>query len=651
MGQPIDRTPHTLAQLARRAGISEGRARALFAAMQAGGSASGLPRPDRTDADGRPLWWPATIDAWCVRTGRDVDVDALWVFAAPTAARPAAELRRGVMTLAGPGGPLPFFVVVWDTEAGHVVYLQPLGETGGQHKDWLAACAAQLLEPRWWGSAVIVMPVEDDLVFFPQYRREPICYLYRLRIPDADERDAGRRGVSAASGRAAGGRAGGREGGWGGVRRWLGRTEPDVRVARAPRAEWVTHVDLADIARVVGRPIPAWISETTSVANAERALAFGDRTFTTAVDTVTGWPRVQEVLGRAVEIGLPEAYPAGFAALAVDAAAELDRIRHAHSNTPEVGVGWYLVCRPARPAPPIELEQRIVGARYVTDLELVGKELSELRAVEGELDIDDPRGEVYATTIEALAGQLHETARQAAKQAGTRRDSDTYVPLADDELQRFSAPWAGPVVDAWRKTLVEVDDLDAVLRLRRVRRVLRDDPVEQVQAAYRDPAGRYVLMVTRSHGADWFVAEWPTTLAATSSWTEATMLAGDGHTTVTVLLALTSTHDGGMRVDPVPLPPHCDRDAFAYGYGGGTPATTYSALLRVALGDEVTIDAALRRSLDRGPDRQSASQLRRAIETTDGPLRLSWPQVKLWARADVKRATTPPAEPAGGTTA
>jgi hypothetical protein len=187
-----------------------------------------------------------------------------------------------------------------------------------------------------------------------------------------------------------------------------------------------------------------------------------------------------------------------------------------------------------------------------------------------------------------------------------------------------------------------------VLRLRRVRRVLRDDPVEQVQAAYRDPAGRYVLVVIRSHGAEWLVAEWPTTLAATSSWTEATMLAGDDCTTVTVLLALTSTDDGGMRVDPVPLPPHCDRDAFAYGYGGGSPATTYNALLRVALGDHVTIEPAVRRSLDRGPDRESISQLRRAIETTNGPLRLSWPQVKLWARADVKRAATPPADPAGG---
>ena len=56
--------PHTLSQLARRAGISEGRARALLAAGK-------LPRPDHADAGGRPLWSAPTIDAWCRQTGRD----------------------------------------------------------------------------------------------------------------------------------------------------------------------------------------------------------------------------------------------------------------------------------------------------------------------------------------------------------------------------------------------------------------------------------------------------------------------------------------------------------------------------------------------------------------------------------------------------
>jgi hypothetical protein len=36
--------------------------------------------------------------------------------------------------------------------------------------------------------------------------------------------------------------------------------------------------------------------------------------------------------------------------------------------------------------------------------------------------------------------------------------------------------------------------------------------------------------------------------------------------------------------DPVPLQPHSDREAFGYGYTGGTPTTTY--LLRPEIGRE-----------------------------------------------------------------
>src|SRR4051812_17661823 len=117
MGRPFDQTPHTLAQLARRAGISEGRARALAA------SPSGLPRPDRTDADGRPLWWAATIDAWCARTKREVSSNSLWVFRAPAVDTPVPELFRGVQRLSRYARPQECYVIVWDTDHGHVVYL------------------------------------------------------------------------------------------------------------------------------------------------------------------------------------------------------------------------------------------------------------------------------------------------------------------------------------------------------------------------------------------------------------------------------------------------------------------------------------------------------------------------------------------------
>ena len=33
------------------------------------------------------------------------------------------------------------------------------------------------------------------------------------------------------------------------------------------------------------------------------------------------------------------------------------------------------------------------------------------------------------------------------------------VPVADDEVLPYSAPWEGPVVDAWRKNLTRIDAL------------------------------------------------------------------------------------------------------------------------------------------------------------------------------------------------
>ena len=609
MGQPVDRSPHTLAQLARRAGISEGRARALYTATP-----SGLPRPDRTDADGRPLWWASTIDAWCARTGREVSADSLWLFRAPAATAPAPELHRGVVTLGRYSRRQTFYAIVWDTDHGHVIYLQPLDGTGGDHKDWLGGNAAELIEPRWWAEAVVVMPIEQGLSFFPDHDRTPMAYVYRLTTRSADsDGETTQDGV------------------FGGLRRFFQRTAPDLPAPPKPAAKWAGQLDLADIAAVVGRPIPLWLNDTTMSANAEQTLSY-NRTFSVP-DTVTEWPTVQARIVRALEADLPAQFPCAFAALAVDAEEELAKIRTAHERTPDSGPGWYLVCRPARPAPPIELEQRITGANLVTELDLVGKELTELRAVEGELDIDDVRGDAYAEAISLLEWQL----RYAAKASGAIRDlMNDYVPVADDGLLRYSAPWGGPVVDAWRKTLTPMEDLDAVLRLRRVRRLVGDYPIEDVREAYRDDQGRYVLVIQLSSGP-WSLAEWPVSLKATAGWTDKTVLAGDDELgTTTTLLALTPTEDGWMRVDPVPLPPRSDRDAFAFGYGGGTPGTTYQALLRCALGDGTHLPTRVLH--DRGPDGEPISQLWAAISTTKGPLRLSWPQLKLWARADKNHA-------------
>ena len=72
------------------------------------------------------------------------------------------------------------------------------------------------------------------------------------------------------------------------------------------------------------------------------------------------------------------------------------------------------------------------------------------------------------------------------------------------------------------------------------------------------------------------------------------MIASNDEEGTTTLHALIPSDDGRMRVDPVPLPPRSDRNAFAYGYGGGTPVTTYQALLRCALGDGADIHRTIR---------------------------------------------------------
>lgn len=57
------------------------------------------------------------------------------------------------------------------------------------------------------------------------------------------------------------------------------------------------------------------------------------------------------------------------------------------------------------------------------------------------------------------------------------------------------------------------------------------------------------------------------------------------------------------------------------------PSTTYVSLLRCALGDGANFTAI-------STTARAESQLWKAISTTAGPLRLSWPQIQLWARAD-----------------
>lgn len=172
---------------------------------------------------------------------------------------------------------------MWDTDHGHVSYLQGLGDTG-DHRDWLAVHAAELVEPRWWSSAVVVMPLDEGLHSTPD--SEPIAYLYRLTTNDDSEPDD----ITIAS-----------DSPFADLRRLFARTKPAIAAAAEPRAVWESQLDLAEIAKVLGTAIPVWVEGTPTVDNAERTLSY-PRTFTIP-DITTGWPEVQNRLEQALRIG------------------------------------------------------------------------------------------------------------------------------------------------------------------------------------------------------------------------------------------------------------------------------------------------------------------------------------------------------------
>jgi hypothetical protein len=85
-----------------------------------------------------------------------------------------------------------------------------------------------------------------------------------------------------------------------------------------------------------------------------------------------------------------------------------------------------------------------------------------------------------------------------------------------------------------------------------------------------------------------------------------------------------------MKVDPLPLEPRTG-PSFGYGYDGGSPYALYQALIRCVFG---TPEAPF--TLNQVKEARSA--LWHSIATTQGPLRLPWPTVRQWARADAAEA-------------
>jgi len=112
---------YTLAQFARRVGISESYARTLLAKRDR------LPKADGTDADGKPWWRPDTIDRWCQDTGRALSDDAAPLYQWPPVSAPAPVTFDDDVLLPGSqrtGGQVPVHVTLYETDHGPIVWVQ-----------------------------------------------------------------------------------------------------------------------------------------------------------------------------------------------------------------------------------------------------------------------------------------------------------------------------------------------------------------------------------------------------------------------------------------------------------------------------------------------------------------------------------------------
>lgn len=576
--------PHTLAQLARRAGISEGRARALLGEGK-------LPRPDQADADGRPLWSATTIDAWCRQTGRPLGEKVAWLHRAAPAAEPAPVLFQGIIQHKSRFTRIELYAIVWDTPNGHLVYLTPVYDqhgNGGAGTDTIAKAAQSLVQPAFWPQTLIVQPIAGSL---GSTLSVDSVYLNLHRLDTAPSADAAE--VA---------------GGWLRCRRARALEQPgQVRV------QFNGMVEPSEIAAAIGAPVPIWIDGTCTAAAVKRAQAYNS-TFTVP-DTVTDWPAARDQVLAALDARMPDLSPAGFAALAADARDTFEGVRALHERQRDEGDGWYLAARPAPPEMPFAAEVAISDAEPSNDVDAVALELTRLRETEANMRTDAPEGDAYETAVNLLTWQL-------------RKDRPSALT---GKIAIYGDTYGGPVIDQWRQTLEPADD--AVISTRRVRRLIEMADRENLLEVLRGADDIHVAVFKNENGELYFYAEWPYDLA--QGWNERTIIAAD-HDSSGAVFALTPTAAGQMKVDPLPLEPRTG-PSFGYGYGGGSPHTLYQALIRCALNTPEApftlrdVEAGLGHS-------EIKSDLWRAISTTQGPLRLPWPTILQWARADAVKA-------------
>jgi hypothetical protein len=576
--------PHTLAQLARRAGISEGRARALLGEGK-------LPKPDQADADGRPLWSATTIDAWCRQTGRPLGEKVAWLHRASPATEPTPVLFQGIIQHKSSFTRVELYAIVWDTANGHLVYLTPVYDengNGGAHPDTIAQAAQSLVRPAFWPDTLIVQPIAGGIG--SSLSADPVSMnLHRLdTAPCGDVAD-----VAA---------------GW--LRRRRART---VEQPGQARVRFNGLVEPSEVAAVIGTPVPIWIDGTCTAAAVKRAQAYNS-TFTVP-DTVTDWPAARDQVLAALDARMPDTSPAGFAALAADARDTFEQVRALHERQRDEGDGWYLAARPAPPDMPFAAEVAISGAERASNVDALALELTRLREVEANMSTDAPEGDAYETAVKVLTWQL-------------RKDQPSALT---GRIEIYGDTYGGPVIDQWRQTLEPADE--TVLGTRRVRRLLRTWDRENLLEVLRGPGDMHVAVLKNEHGDIYFHAEWPYDLP--QAWNERTIIAAD-HDSAGAVFALTPTSTGQMRVDPLPLEPGTG-PSFGYGYDGGSPYTLYQALIRCAF-SAPEAPFTLHDVQAGTPPAKISSELWQAIATTQGPLRLPWPTVLQWARADAVKA-------------
>jgi len=509
------------------------------------------------------------------------------------------------------GRPFRVHAVIWDTANGHVVQLTSFNFEWLRHEE-AARAAAQILKPRFWDDAVIVIPLtgtfggaDYDLYSVDTYRLKPL-------------REAGQS----------------HERGLFSFLKAPAAEEPEPPDPAAISVETTGLYPAAEIERVLGRPMPMWLEGSCTPRAARRLEAFGQGATFTVPDTTTAWPAARDRLDAALEWGMPNQFPQSFAALARDTLETLQDVQEKHASQRERGQGWYLVARPARPDWRLTFEQAARdAARMDVDLDAAAAELERLRLLEAQQPYPGVLGEALFEATSLLGWLL----------------SSHRPELVFDATVRVVIICAGPVAEQWHQTLIPVaaDEQAKLVASRRIARLLSPDisprteeefgfvqkSRQELIGLWRDHAGRLVAELTERawDGSPLLNVEWPTNLP--HGWNDHTVIAADDQSDGAVF-ALTPLPDGQLRADPLPNP--AADPSYTWGYSGTGPSNLYDALVRCALGMWASPSSDDWLNQLAPPNSELWEYITTAAQ--NGPIRLPWPQVQAWARADRNRA-------------